>query len=46
MVEVGERVGAILCEDGDIVYFFGYGIYMGEEPIPEEKPTLNEWKKD
>jgi len=35
----GERAGAILGADGDVVEFFGYGIYNGEE-VPKEASGL------
>lgn len=30
----GERVGAILSEDGGVVNFLGYGVYRGSEVPP------------
>jgi hypothetical protein len=34
MVKIGERIGAIDYTDKDAVYFFGYGIYLGDEIPP------------
>jgi hypothetical protein len=37
-MKVGDRVGAISHHDDQNIYFFGYGVYQGEEvPPPEVK---------
>lgn len=34
MTKIGERIGAIQKADQDTVWFFGYGVYAGDEVPP------------
>lgn len=36
MAKIGERVGALLCIDDELVELIGYGIYVGDEIPPKE----------
>jgi hypothetical protein len=38
---VGSRVGAILGAEGDTVKLFGYGVYVGDEPVDPEAGGFN-----
>lgn len=40
MTEKGVRVGAILRADPEVVEFFGYGVYKGDEIPPEGTPGV------
>ena len=35
-MKIGNRVGAIASADKEVVRFYGYGIYAGEEVPPKE----------
>ena len=41
MSKPGDRVGAIRNADGDTVYLFGYGIYVGDEVPPNDVGGFN-----
>lgn len=49
MIRAGQRVGAILSEDGEAIEFLGFGIYLGKKvpvgavgPIAEALREFNE----
>lgn len=44
---IGDRVGAILSQQGLTVYFLGYGVYEGDfVPPADVNPLLNQGRKN
>jgi hypothetical protein len=47
MLNIGDRAGVILKEEGGFIFLIGYGVYLGKEiPVEAVGPMAEQLRKD